>query len=315
MANRPLFVATWKFGKPVAEKALEVVRSGHSMTDAIEQGIWVAENDVANSTVGYGGTPNADGKVELDACIMDGPKHSAGAVGGIQDMLHPITIARKVMTETPHVFLVGEGARKFALAQGFEKTEMLSEKAKKRYQEWLKKKKSEAPHQKGGDDIDKDAFPAADVPVMEVDEHHHDTITLIGIDEDNNLYGGCSTSGWGFKVPGRVGDSPIIGSGLYVDNEYGAAGATGTGENVMRYCATFWIVQLMGQGMSPTDACKKVITEIARKDPLSLKKLAINFIAINKKGEHGGAGTSGGFVYATTDTAESKIHKPLIVTK
>ena len=301
--SRPLFVATWKFGQPVAEKALQVATSGHSMLDAIEHGIWVAENDETNPTVGFGGTPNADGKVELDACIMNGPDHGAGAVGGIQDILHPISIARKVMTETPHVMLVGDGARRFAIEQGFRPTDLLVEREKKRYAEWKAKrdKKATAPHADG-----KSGAP-------ECDEEHHDTITLIGIDAASNLYGGCSTSGWGFKVPGRVGDSPIIGSGLYVDNEFGAAGATGTGENVMRYCATFWIVQLMGQGIPPTDACEQVVREIVRKDPLPIEKLSINFMALNKRGEFGAAGTSNGFVYATADQDASKLHRPKLI--
>ena len=308
-ADRPLFVATWKFGKAVSDKALQVARTGHTMLDAIEQGIWVSENDAANSTVGYGGTPNADGKVELDACIMSGPDHAAGCVAALQDILHPISIARKVMTESPHAMLMGSGARKFALEQGFEKTDMLSENAKKRFEKWQKEsRKSKAPHQDGGDDRKRE-----DRGGDGVHELNHDTIALIGIDSKSNLYGGCSTSGWGYKHPGRVGDSPIIGSGLYVDNEYGAAGATGTGENVMRWCASFWIVQLMGQGLKPAEACEKVIREIARKDPLPMEKLAINFIALNKDGEYGAAGTSGGFVYATTDVSESLIRKPTIV--
>ena len=299
---RPRFVATWKFGQPVADKALQVARSGHSMLDAIEHGIWVAENDEDNPTVGFGGTPNAEGRVELDACIMNGPDHGAGAVGGLQEILHPISIARKVMTETPHVMLVGAGAQQFALEQGFRKTDLLTQKEKQRFAEWrAKHRPAAAPHADG-----KSGAP-------ECDEEHHDTITLLGIDADANLYGGCSTSGWGYKIPGRVGDSPIIGAGLYVDNEFGAAGATGTGENVMRYCASFWIVQMMAQGLSPTEACAHVVREIARKDPLPMDKLSINFIAVNKAGEFGGAGTSEGFLYATAEAGSSRMHQPLLV--
>jgi len=314
MSDRPLFVATWKFGKAVSDKALEVFQSGHSMLDAIEQGIWVAEADAKNSTVGYGGTPNADGEVELDACIMSGPGHAAGSVAAIQDNLHPITIARKVMENTPHVMLAGDGARRYAAKIGYEPTEMLSSAASERFKKWKKEKggKSEAPHQNKKDDRQKDKDFDLDSEQYQEPEHH-DTVALIGIDAKGDLYGGCSTSGWGFKVPGRVGDSPIIGSGLYVDNEIGAVGSTGTGENVMRYCASFWITQLMGQGAAPVEAIEKVIREIARKDPLGMDKLAVNFIALNKDGDYGAVGTSNGFVYATTDVAHSEVKKATIL--
>jgi len=322
----PRFVATWGFGQTVAEKALAVAQSGHSMLDAIERGIWVAEMDESNSTVGAGGTPNAIGQVELDACIMSGPDHAAGCVAGLRDILHPISVARKIMTNTKHVMLVGENARSFALQQGFAKYDLLTENEKAKWQKWQRENApAPAPHQ------DPKAMPDDDSQSISFQKRqnvgslnsihddgrshnqHHDTIALVGIDENGDLFGGCSTSGWGYKVPGRVGDSPIIGSGLYVDNEIGAVGSTGTGENVMRWCATFWITQLMGSGLSPVDACEKVIREIARKDPLPMDKLAINFIAINKKGEFGGAGTSGGFQFATTDPEESMLHSARLV--
>lgn len=299
----PFFIATWNFGKDVTEKAFETATSGHSMIQAIEQGIWVAESDKTNSTVGIGGAPNATGQVELDACIMSGPGHQAGSVAGIQDVLHPISVARKVMTDTPHVCLVGGGARKYALENGFQKTEMLTEKAKTNWKKWQQaQKKSTAPHQENPNDL----------PV-EKDGEHKDTVALLGMDEDGNLFGGCSTSGWGYKIPGRVGDSPIIGSGLYVDNEIGAVGSTGTGENVMRWCASFWITQMMASGMPPVDACEHVIREIVRKDPLPIEKLAINFIAINKKGEFGAAGTNRGFEFATTDQSGTNVQKAKLI--
>ena len=311
MSDRPLFLATWKFGQAVADKALQVARTGHTMLDAIEQGIWVAEADERNSTVGIGGTPNAIGQVELDACIMSGPGHLAGSVAAIQDFLHPISVARKVMENTPHVMLVGDGARRFAAETGYEPMNLLTERRKEAWEKWKQEKAgTQAPHRDGSDDIrDKDREAIDDGR----DPHHHDTIALVGIDDNGDLYGGCSTSGWGFKVPGRVGDSPIIGSGLYVDNEIGAVGSTGTGENVMRWCAAFWITQLMGTGMGPTEACVKVIREIARKDPLPFEKLALNFIALNKDGEVGGAGTSGGFVFATADASGSKVQPGTII--
>lgn len=314
MTARPLFVATWKFGQDVADKALDIAMNGHSMLDAVERGIWVAELDVTNSTVGFGGTPNANGDVELDACIMAGPGHQAGAVAGLQGIMHPISVARKVMTQTPHVMLVGQGAQQFALEQGFEKADLLSPGEREKFEKWKQKQApSTAPHQDGQAIPNSDTQSAQSVSDGRTHGDHHDTIALIGIDEKGDLYGGCSTSGWGYKVPGRVGDSPILGSGLYVDNQLGAVGSTGTGENVMRYCASFWITQLMGQGLSPTQACERVIREIEQKDPQSMDQLAINFIAINKDGEVGAAGTSGGFQYAVAQPGSSQLHDARLV--
>ncbi len=292
----PRFISTWKFGQAVNEAALKTVQQGGSMLDAIEKGIWVAEADAQNASVGLGGIPAANGRVQLDACLMTGPDHNAGAVAGIEDILHPISVARKVMEQTIHVMLVGEGARQFALDHGFEKTNLLTDEQKKNYEEFLKKQ------------------AAGRKEEQEVDENHHDTIALLGVDGDGNLYGGCSTSGWGFKVPGRVGDSPIIGSGLYLDNEVGAAGATGIGENVMRHCASFMIVEEMRHGASPQQAIEKVIQRIAKKDPRDAEKLAINFVAINRRGETGAAGTSKGFAYAVTDPDASKVHEAKALT-
>lgn len=307
----PIFVATWKFGQAVADKAASVLEHGHTMLDAIERGIWVAELDATNSTVGYGGTPNAVGQVELDACIMSGPGHQAGAVAGLQGIMHPISVARKVMTETPHVMLVGQGAHDFAIQQGFEASEMLTDRERAKFEKWkADQKRAVAPHQDGKAIPDDQSIFTGD---GRSHDEHHDTIALISRDADGNLYGGCSTSGWGYKVPGRVGDSPILGSGLYVDNEIGAVGSTGTGENVMRYCASFWITQMMKEGQSPTDACESVIREIARKDPLTMDQLAINFIAMNKQGDVGAAGTSGGFLYAVVDGEGSRLLEPRLV--
>lgn len=292
----PRFISTWKFGQAVNEAALKTVQEGGSMLDAIEKGIWVAEADAQNASVGLGGIPAANGRVQLDACLMTGPDHNAGAVAGIEDILHPISVARKVMEETIHVMLVGDGARQFALDHGFQKTDLLTNEQKKNYEEYLKK------------------AAAGKKEKQEVDEDHHDTIALLGVDEQGNLYGGCSTSGWGFKIPGRVGDSPIIGSGLYLDNEVGGAGATGIGENVMRHCASFMIVEEMRHGASPQQAIEKVIQRIAKKDPLDAEKLAINFVAINKKGEIGAAGTSKGFAYAVTDPDSSEVREAKALT-
>ena len=281
----PLFVSTWPFGKPANEEALAALQGGSSLLDAVEQGIRLTESDPDNSSVGLGGLPNTEGVVQLDACIMDGPGHRCGSVAALEGIAHPITAARRVMEETPHVLLVGEGAKKFALQQGLEPAELLTTKRLEAWRQWRR-------------------------------EHHpadnHDTIALVGLGADGNLAGGCSTSGWGYKLPGRVGDSPIIGSGLYVDNEVGAAGSTGRGENVMRFCASFMVVEYMRAGMTPEEACVATIERVAKMDPIPAEELQINFIAIDKHGRYGAAGTGKGFEFAVTSGDTSKVLKSAI---
>ena len=267
--KRPLIISTWKFGQAANEKALATVLAGGSTLDAVEQGIRVTEGS-GNSSVGVSGKPSAAGIAQLDACIMHGPGHQAGAVAAIEGVKHPISAARRVMEKTPHVMLAGDGARWFAIEEGLETVDISDrgDKAKA----WLQLDR----------DASTDTTPAG--------PDNHDTITLLVLGADGTISGGCSTSGLADKVPGRVGDSPIIGSGLYVDNEVGAAGATGIGENVMRYCASFLIVEFMRQGMHPREACQKAIARIAANEPKD-KQLAINFIALDKKGRFGAAGT------------------------
>ncbi|MEZ6119721.1 MAG: N(4)-(beta-N-acetylglucosaminyl)-L-asparaginase [Pirellulaceae bacterium] len=269
--KRPLIISTWPFGKAGNEKALATMQAGGSTLDAVEDGIKVVE-DSGNTSVGLSGRPNAAGYSQLDSCIMHGPEHQAGAVCAIEGIVHPISVARKVMEETPHVMLAGEGARWFALQHGIKSVDVQPDQAKKN--EFLAAKKLNS---------SSEAKPGS--------AENHDTITMLVLGPDGTISGGCSTSGLANKIPGRVGDSPIIGSGLYVDNEVGAAGATGVGENVMRYCATFLIVEFMRQGMDPTTACQKVIERIAAMDPRNKKDLAINFIALDNQGRFGAAGT------------------------
>ena len=280
----PLVVSTWPFGKPANDAALKALKSGGSLIDAVEQGISVTEADVSNHYVGLSGDPNAAGVVQLDACIMSGPGHQAGSVAALEGIRHPISAARRVMEKTPHVMLVGEGARMFALTQGLESVPVDS---RKRYEEWQKKIPLSA--QPGGTRKDT-----------------HDTIALLVLGANRTIAGGCSTSGLGGKLPGRVGDSPIIGSGLYVDNEVGAAGATGVGENVMRYCGSFMVVEFMRQGLHPEEACRQTIQRIARQDPKGMN-LTISFIALDKHGRFGAATTNKNFQYAVTTASFSRV--------
>ncbi len=279
----PTIISTWSFGEPANKKALEVYRNGGSILDSIEHGIKLTEDDKNNTSVGIGGLPNSEGVVQLDACIMNGPNHAAGSVMALEGIKNPISIARKIMEKTPHVQLAGLGAKKFAKQLGFSEENLLTTESKKKWENW--KKKNSKP------DISKD---------------NHDTIALLMIDGDGNLAGGCSTSGLAFKMPGRVGDSPIIGGGLYVDNEIGAAGATGLGENILRHCCSFMIVELMRQGLSPTKACEEVIKKASKIDPRGMD-LNMFFIALDKKGRYGAAGTNKGFQFSVTNKDESGV--------
>lgn len=280
-AKLPLIVSTWPFGKPANEDALRAFEAGGSALDAVEKGIQNAEADAGNSSVGLGGIPNAAGVVQLDACIMNGPGHKAGSVASLEGIVHPISVARRVMEKTPHVMLVGKGARDFALAQGIKEGPLVSEGQRQNWEKW----KAARDKTKG-----------------------HDTIALVALAADGTIAGGCSTSGLAYKLPGRVGDSPIIGSGLYVDNNVGAAGATGLGENVMRFCGSFMVVEFMRQGMHPQEACLKAIERIYQLDGRGVD-MAINFIALDRKGRFGAAGSGKDFPYSVTYPGFSQVLK------
>jgi N4-(beta-N-acetylglucosaminyl)-L-asparaginase len=288
--STPLFVATWNFGLASCRKSLEVLQQSGSLLDAVELGIQVAEADLKNDSVGVGGAPNADGVVQLDACFMDGATHRAGSVAGLENYPHPISVARRVMEKTKHVLLVGDGAAAFAQSQGFKKQELLTEEQKKKWEEWKSKQPA----------------PGAAPP-------NHDTIALVGLDANGHIAGGCSTSGLAYKLAGRVGDSPILGGGLYVDGEVGAAGATGIGENIMRSCGTFLIVEFMRNGMEPTQACKAAIDRIAKSERKPISELHINFLAIDKKGRWGGAGTDASYEIAVVRPNSATLEKPFLL--
>ncbi|WP_282049191.1 isoaspartyl peptidase/L-asparaginase family protein [Maribacter aquivivus] len=280
----PIAICTWDFGNATA-KAWEVLEKGGNALDAVHQGVMVEENDLNNSTVGNGGRPDRDGNVTLDACIMD-KDGNCGAVLAMQNIANPISVARKVMEETPHVMLAGKGAEQFAYEQGFEKTNLLTEESKQAWEEWKKTSQYK--------------------PIINIE--NHDTIGMLAIDADGDIAGACTTSGMAYKMAGRVGDSPIIGAGLFVDNEVGGATATGVGEEVVRTVGSFLIVELMRQGKSPQEACEEGVKRIIAKNK-DKQDFQIGFIAINKKGETGGYCIHPGFTYRTY-TKEGHVNNP-----
>jgi isoaspartyl peptidase/L-asparaginase-like protein (Ntn-hydrolase superfamily) len=272
-SSGPMVISTWPHGVAANEAAWKVLTRGGRALDAVEKGVNVTELDPEVTSVGYGGFPDRDGIVTLDACIMD-EKGDAGSVTFLQHIKTPVSVARLVMEQTPHVMLSGEGALQFALANGFKKEELLTDFARQSWENWKKSK--------------------TNIPV---DQHNHDTISMLAIDKPGNLSGACTTSGTAFKYHGRVGDSPIIGAGLYVDNEIGAAGATGVGEVILKSLGSFSIVENMRHGYSPQEACEETVHRALKKVP-DAKNQPIYFIALNKEGEIGAYGTNAEFKYA-----------------
>lgn len=289
---KPIVIATWDFGRDANAAAWEVLASGGNIIDAVEAGVKVPEADPGNQSVGYGGLPDRDGRVTLDACIMNGADLSCGAVTCLEHIMHPISVAKLVMQKTPHVMLTGEGALQFALANGFNKTNLLTPKSERDWREWLKKGEYR---------------PTINSEILG-DKNNHDTIGMIGIDNRGNIGGACTTSGLAYKMHGRVGDSPIIGAGLYADNESGAATSTGMGEEVIRTCGSHTVVELLRQGYSPENACKKAVERIIKRNPARAKTLQVGFLALNKKGEYGAYAIHKGFNYAVKSGKEEKIY-------
>jgi N4-(beta-N-acetylglucosaminyl)-L-asparaginase len=286
---KPVIVTTWKFGVDAARAGYAVLAAGGKALDAIETAANVTELDPNVNSVGYGGLPNANGIVELDAAIMDGGSHHAGAVAAITQCRTPISVALRVMEQTPHTMLVGQNADRFALAQGFRAEELLTDESRRRYEEWKKE-------QSQSDVAHFDLGPTSNTPPKPLTPDDHDTIGLCALDVDGNLAVGCTTSGMAWKVPGRVGDSPIIGSGLYVDNAVGACAGTGHGDEMMQAVVSFRVVMLMERGLSPTEACVETLRYLIRKRPPEANgHYGAALIALRRDGEFGAAATYSGF--------------------
>jgi N4-(beta-N-acetylglucosaminyl)-L-asparaginase len=290
--SKPCVISTWDFGVAANQGAWKVLAAGGSALDAVEAGARVPEADLRNHFVGRAGYPDRDGHVSLDASIMTGAGE-CGAVAAIEHIAHPISVARRVMQKTPHVLLVGEGALQFALEQGFPREELLTPESAAAWREWLETAKYhpvpniEATYGKLGVPGGKD---------------NHDTLGMLAIDARGDLAGACTTSGMAWKLRGRVGDSPIVGAGLYVDGEVGAATSTGVGEEVIRNAGSFLVVELMRQGRSPKAACKEAVTRILGKRPQA-KDEQVGFLAIDRHGEVGAWAIQKGFSYALCDAS------------
>jgi N4-(beta-N-acetylglucosaminyl)-L-asparaginase len=305
--TKPIVVSTWDSGMAVNAEAWKILSAKGRALDAVEAGAMQIEN-LINCCVGLGGYPDRDGIVTLDSCIMD--EHAnCGAVAGIERIKHPISVARKVMEKTPHVILVGAGAQQFAVENGFAlESGELSEEAKKAYADWLKTSEykpviniENKTSKTGNGPFAPNFFADGTV--------NHDTMGLVAMDSMSNLSGAVTTSGMAFKLHGRVGDSPIIGAGLFVDNEIGAATSSGTGEEVIRICGTHLVVEFMRQGLSPEMACKKAVQRIVNRDPVKAKTLQVGFLALNKKGQYGAYAIQKGFVFSVKSGNENQIHQ------
>lgn len=293
-ADYPIVISTWNFGVAANQGAWAILEKGGRALDAVEAGVRIPEADMHNHTVGRAGYPDRDGHVTLDACIMD-EFGNCGSVGAIEYIAHPISVARLVMEKTPHIMLVGDGATQFAVEQGFKKEKLLTPESEKAWKEWLKTAKYE--------------------PVMNIEnqqhmpgsKYNHDTIGMLALDAKGNISGACTTSGMAFKMHGRVGDSPIIGAGLYVDNEVGGATSTGVGEEVIRNVGSFLVVELMRRGYHPEDACKEAVSRIIKKKPGTAKDIQVGFLAINKKGEYGAYAIQSGFEFAVCNAQQKDL--------
>jgi len=282
----PIVLSTWDFGLKANEEAWKVLAAGGRALDAVEQGVKLVEADPSERSVGYGGRPDCDGRVTLDACIMD-ENLNIGSVACLEHIMHPISVARAVMEKTPHVMLVGDGALQFAETQGFKRTKLLTPESEAEWKEWLKKSEYKP----------------------KVNIENHDTIGMIALDKEGRLSGACTTSGMAFKMHGRVGDSPIIGAGLYVDGEVGAATATGHGEEVIRITGCHLVVELMRQGRTPEEACREAVERVYRRQKHRLSEIQVGFIALNREGKYGAFCLQPGFTFAVMDSGGNRLLK------
>ena len=298
----PIVISTWDSGMPVNAAAWTVLERNGRALDAIEKGANSIEDSI-DCCVGLGGLPDRNGIVTLDACIMD--EHSnCGAVAALERIKHPISVARKIMETTPHILLAGQGAQQFAVENGFKlESATLSDQQKKDYQNWLKSSKYQpeinVENRKGNGPFAPYNF--------EDGTPNHDTMATLAMDSQRNMSGGVTTSGMAFKIHGRVGDTPIVGAGLFVDNEIGAAASSGVGEEVIRICGSHLVVEFMRNGHSPEAACKKACKRIIDRDPAKAKTLQVGFLALDKKGRHGAYAIQQGFVYSLKTSTENKI--------
>lgn len=275
---RPVVLSTWSFGLQANEAAGALLEKGASALDAVEAGIRVAEDDPEVSSVGYGGLPDEAMGVTLDAAIMDW-RMNCGSVGCVSNIRNPISVARLVMERTRHVMLSGSGAYEFAVAHGFKKADLLTEKSREAWVEW--KENGGKPNYRS--------------------ESSHDTIGLLALDPHGRLSGGTSTSGIAWKIPGRIGDSAIIGAGLYVDGKIGAAAATGVGEASVRIVGSYRVIEAMEQGLTPQEACEAAIQRAIEVHAAQIEAdpaFQLAFIAVNTDGEVGAAAIRTGFQYA-----------------
>jgi N4-(beta-N-acetylglucosaminyl)-L-asparaginase len=305
---------------PAVTRALEGLERGEEVVEAAVRGVMIVEADPADRSVGYGGLPNREGVVQLDASVMHGPTRGAGAVGALEGIKHPSLVALDVMRYTDHVFLVGEGAQRFALSMGFQLENLLTEESRLAWVRWR------------AGLSDEDDYLRPDLSGEEVREFRRwddgegsrdpgddagpqGTIHCSAVDGDGNLGGVTTTSGLAWKLPGRVGDSPLIGAGLYLDNDVGAAGSTGRGEAVIKTCGTHTVVEEMRRGESPTDACLEALRRILRwtveprlLDEEGRPNFNVNFYAVNRRGEVGGAALWSGSVFAANVDGDARIH-------
>lgn len=293
-------------GERAVRKATELLQRGADPLDAVIGGVNIIEDDPDDITVGYGGLPNEEGVVELDSCVMHGPTHNAGAVAAIQNIKNPSRVAKLVMERTDHVLLVGEGALRFAKAHGFKEENLLTEKSRKIWLYWKETLNK-----------DDDWFPPELKDTNEeVQKYFHlgGTINCCAVNTDGNLAGVTTTSGLSFKIPGRVGDSPIIGAGLYVDNEVGAAGSTGRGEANLKNLTSFMVVEFMRNGKSPQEACLAACQRIVdhTKLPVLLKEdgrpnFNVKFYAISRNGDYGSAAIRSGGYFWISDAKGARL--------